>query len=107
VLYFYPTEAHNGYLDIINDLGILGAIVLVGYLVVYVRQALQLFAVERTQGALYLSVVFEQLIANLSESRWLNVLCIEFVIMTLCTVSIARGLLDERLKRQAGTPRSR
>jgi exopolysaccharide production protein ExoQ len=107
LLYFYPTEAHNGYLDIINDLGILGGIVLVGYLIVYVRQALRMFVVERTQGALYLSLVFEQLIANLSESRWLNVLCIEFVVMTLCTVSIARGLLDERLRRQVGRPRSR
>ena len=107
ILYFYPTEAHSGYLDIINDLGVLGGIVLIGYLIVYVRQALRMFVVERTQGALYLSLVFEQLIANLSESRWLNVLCIEFVIMTLCTVAIARGLLDERLRRQAGRPRSR
>jgi O-antigen ligase len=98
LLYFYPTEAHNGYLDIVNDLGVLGGIVFVGYLVVYVRQALQLFAIERTQGALYLSLVFEQLIANLSESRWFNVLCIEYVVVTLCTVAIARGLLDARLK---------
>ncbi|MDB6084125.1 MAG: O-antigen ligase [Gammaproteobacteria bacterium] len=105
-LYFYPTEAHSGYLDIINDLGILGGVVLVGYLIVYVRQALRLFALERTQGALYLALVFEQLIANLSESRWLNVLCIEFVIMTLCTVAIARALLDARLRQYAGRARA-
>jgi len=105
-LYFYPTEAHSGYLDIINDLGTLGGVILVGYLIVYVRQALRLFAIERTQGALYLSLFFEQLIANLSESRWLNVLCIEFVIMTLCTVAIARSLLDERLQQRLGRTRA-
>ncbi|MDP8985374.1 MAG: O-antigen ligase family protein [Pseudomonadota bacterium] len=103
-LYFYPTEAHSGYLDIINDLGALGGIVLVGYLIAYVRQALRLFTIDRAQGALYLCIFFEQLIANLSESRWLNVLCIEFVVMTLCTVTVARGLLDERLRQHAAGP---
>jgi O-antigen ligase len=106
-LYFYPTEALSGFLDIINDLGMLGGIVLVGYLIAYVRQALRLFTIDRTQGALYLSIFFEQLIANLSESRWLNVLCIEFVVMTLCTVAVARGLLDERLRQHAGRPHVR
>ncbi len=106
-LYFYPTEAHSGYLDIVNDLGTLGGIVLVGYLIAFVRQALRLFMIDRTQGALYLTIFFEQLIANLSESRWLNVLCIEFVIMTLCTVAVARGLLDERLRQRAARPHVR
>jgi exopolysaccharide production protein ExoQ len=96
-LYFYPTEAHNGYLDIINDLGIVGGACLLGYLVAYLRQALRLLELERLQAALYLGLFFEQLVANLSESRWLNVLCIEFVIMTFATVAIARALLDQRL----------
>lgn len=103
-LYFYPAEAHSGYLDIINDLGTLGGIVLVGYLIAFVRQALRLFTIDRAQGALYLCIFFEQLIANLSESRWLNVLCIEFVVMTLCTVGVARALLDERLRQPVARP---
>jgi exopolysaccharide production protein ExoQ len=102
-LFFYPFEAHNGYLDVINDLGAIGGICLFGYLIFNVKQSLRMFAIERTQGALYLSLFFEQLIANLSESRWLNVLCIEFVIMTLCTVAVARGLLEERLRHYFGS----
>jgi exopolysaccharide production protein ExoQ len=101
-LFFYPTEAHNGYLDIINDLGAIGGLCLLGYLLVYLRQSLRLFALQRAQGALYLSLLFEQLIANLSESRWLNVLCLEFVIMTLATVAMARGLLEARLRSHFG-----
>ena len=87
-LNFYPTEAHNGYLDIINDLGALGGICLLGYLLVYLGQSLRVLMRARVQGALYVGLLFEQLIANLSESRWLNVLCVEFVIMTLATVAI-------------------
>jgi exopolysaccharide production protein ExoQ len=98
-LNFYPTEGHNGYLDVINDLGMVGGLVLLGYLLTYLRQALRLYATVRTQGALYLALMFQQLVANLSESRWFNVLSIEFVIVTLATVSMGRILMQQRLNR--------
>jgi O-antigen ligase len=92
-LYFYPTESHNGYLDVINDLGYVGGVLLVGYLITYVRQGLRIFKLYRTQGALFLALIFEQFIANLSEARWLNSLCNEFVIVTIATVAMANVLL--------------
>jgi len=91
-LYFYPTESHNGYLDVINDLGYIGGILLVGYLITYIRQGLRIFRVYRTQGALFLAVIFEQFIANLSEARWWNCLTNEFVILTIATVAMANVL---------------
>jgi len=98
-LNFYPTEGHNGYLDVINDLGMVGGLILLGYLLTYLRQGLRLYATVRVQGALYLALLFQQLIANLSESRWFNVLSIEFVIVTLATVSMGRILMQQRLNR--------
>lgn len=95
-LYFYPTEGHNGYLDVINDLGAVGALCLLGYLLKYLRQGMQLFATVRPQGILYLTLLFDQLIANLSESRWFSVLTVEFTIMTIATVSMARTLMDQQ-----------
>lgn len=100
-LYWYPTEAHNGYLDVINDLGYVGVAVLVAFLLTYLRQGLRLFQTARQQGAMYLALLFQQLIANLSESRWFNVLTLEFVILTLATVSMGRILLQQRLDRKA------
>jgi O-antigen ligase len=97
-LYFYPGQAHNGYLDVTNDLGLLGAMLLVGYLATYVAQALKLLAIDRAQGALYLGLVFQQLVSNLSESRWFNVLSVDFVMMTLATTALARDLLEGRLR---------
>jgi exopolysaccharide production protein ExoQ len=106
-LYFYPTEGHNGYLDVINDLGAVGGLCLLGYLLTYLRQGLRLYKTVRTQGALYLAILFQQLIANLSESRWFNVLSIEFVIVTLATVSMARFLLQQQLERKAAVRAAR
>jgi exopolysaccharide production protein ExoQ len=100
-LYFYPTEAHNGYLDVINDLGVVGALCLLGYLITYVRQGLRLFVAVRPQGVLYLALLFDQLVANLTESRWFNVLTCEFTIMTIATVALGRTLLDQHRAKQA------
>lgn len=102
-LYFYPTEGHNGYLDVIDDLGVVGGLCLLGYLLVFLRQGLRLFALLRPQGTLYLTLLFIQLIGNLSESRWFNSLDFNFVIMTIATVMMGRTFMD--LPARGGTGR--
>jgi exopolysaccharide production protein ExoQ len=103
---FYPGSAHNGYLEVTNDLGWVGMVCLIGYLFSYLAQALRVFGAERSQGALYLVLLIQQLIANLSESHWLNVLSVSFVIMTLATAGLARLLLELRLRARFGSPRT-
>jgi O-antigen ligase len=93
-LYFYPTEGHNGYLDVINDLGYVGALCLLGYLLTYLRQGLTIFRTQRSQGALFLTLLLAQMVANLSESRWFNTLSPEFVMFTFATMAMGRTLLD-------------
>jgi O-antigen ligase len=97
-LFFYPTEAHNGYLDVVNELGMVGGLCLVGYLFVYLRHSIYVFGHARAQAALYLAVFFEQLVENVSESRWFNVLCVQFVILTVTTFALARARFDLRLQ---------
>jgi len=101
---FYPGTAHNGYLDIVNDLGFAGLVFLIAYIITHVWQSLQLMGVDRHQGALYLALFFQQAIANLSETHWLSVRSVDFVIMTLATMALARGLLEYRLRLVFGEP---
>ncbi|MBI3544984.1 MAG: O-antigen ligase family protein [Gammaproteobacteria bacterium] len=101
---FYPGSAHNGYLEILNDLGWVGLLGLIAYLITYVRQSMQLMGIDRNQGALYLALFFQQAITNLSETHWFSVLSVDFVIMTLATVALARGLLEYRLRQVFGEP---
>jgi O-antigen ligase len=96
LLGFYPASAHNGYLEVLNDLGTVGLLCLGGYLIFYVRQSLRLFSFDRTQGALFLALFLQQAITNLSESHWLHVTSFDFVVMSLGTISIGRALLDIR-----------
>lgn len=98
MLYFYPTQAHNGYLEVLNDLGYLGLSLLGGFLVMFVRQALALFRIDRTQGSLYIALFFMQAVTNLSQSVWFGPYSFEFVIMMFATLSMGRALLDARLR---------
>ncbi len=92
-LFFYPTEGHNGYLDVINDLGYVGEICLLAYFLSYIRQALKLAALNRGRGALYLALIFRAFLADMSETHWFSVLSIDFVIFTLATYSLTRELI--------------
>jgi exopolysaccharide production protein ExoQ len=94
-MYFYPTESHNGYLEIVNDLGYVGLVCLLGYLVVFVRQSLKLLRVERAQGALFLAIFFQQAIVNLAESCWLHSDSgFIFATVTMATFALARALTE-------------
>jgi O-antigen ligase len=101
---FYPGSAHNGYLEVMNDLGWAGLACLVGYLVTFLRQTLRVLQTERTQGALYCALFFQQALTNLTESHWFSVLSVDMVLITLCTLALARGLLDERFHAALGAP---
>jgi exopolysaccharide production protein ExoQ len=94
-MYFYPTEAHNGYLDIVNDLGYLGLACLLVFIVFYIRQALELMRTDRSQAALYLALLFQGMVMNMSESEWLARDSI-FVILLLGTACLSRALRDAR-----------
>jgi O-antigen ligase len=103
---FYPGSAHNGYLEVLNDLGWVGLCCLAGFIAVYIRQSLRLLRIDYQQSALYLALFIQQALTNLSETHWFSVLSVDFVTMTLATTALARGLLEHRLRQAFGQPRA-
>ncbi|WP_029921093.1 O-antigen ligase family protein [Nevskia soli] len=101
---FYPGSAHNGYLEIVNDLGFVGLACLIGYLAAYIRQSLQLLAMDRQKAALCLALFLQQGITNLSETHWLSAMSVNCVIMMLATADLARAHLQRRLQLHFGDP---
>ena len=77
---------------------------LAGFIFVYVRQCLQLFRLDRGQTALYLGLLFQMLLTNLSESHWFSPFSVDFTIFILASTAMARGLLELRLRHQFGDP---
>jgi exopolysaccharide production protein ExoQ len=103
VMSFYPTESHNGYLEILNDLGRVGLVCLFAFLVWYVRQGLQLMPFDRPQAVLFLALLYQQMVANLSESEWFSRTTIS-ALLVFAAVSLTRSLLDYRQQQQSPRP---
>jgi exopolysaccharide production protein ExoQ len=96
-MYFYPFQSHNGYLEMVNDLGYIGLVILLGYLIVFVKQGIRLLALDRSMGSLCLCLFFHQCVINLSESTWLRVdVPVGMATMTLATFAMARTLSESR-----------
>jgi O-antigen ligase len=95
LMFFYPSEAHNGYLDIVNDLGLVGLACVLAFLYWYLRQALQLMRVDRSQAVLYLALLFQQMLVNMSESEWFSRSSTSFVLL-LASVLLSRDLSEHR-----------
>ncbi len=110
LLSFYPTQAHNGYLDVLNDLGFVGLATLIAYLVQHIRQSLALYRFRPAQSVLYLLLFFQQALANFTESHFFSVRSLDFVIMTFATFALAREsleiALERRHRRQAQVPQA-
>jgi exopolysaccharide production protein ExoQ len=68
----YPGQAHNGYIDIYNDLGILGLALLALMLVLALVRAGRLLAAGHPEGKLHLAIVLMCLFLNLGESTFLR-----------------------------------
>jgi O-antigen ligase len=102
---FYPTESHNGYLEILNDLGRVGLICLFGFLVWFMLQALKMMPFDRSQSVLYLALLYQQMVANLSESEWFSRTTICTLLM-LASTCLSRGLLEQQLRTPQAAARS-
>jgi len=92
-MFFYPGECHSGYMEILNDLGCLGLLLLFGYLWTFIRQSLKLLTANYPQAGLYFAMLLQQLLTNLSESHWFF-LQSDFIMFTLATLCLARNNID-------------
>jgi exopolysaccharide production protein ExoQ len=93
----YPPEGHNGYLDVINDLGYVGLTCLIGYICVYVWQCFKL----RDAGApatLFLALLFQQLIGNTTQSMWFQSNALPFLVMTAASFAMARMMVEQQFR---------
>ena len=106
IMYFYPTEAHNGYLDVVNDLGIVGLICVLAFIFWYIRQALQLMQFDRGQATVYLALLFQQMVMNMSESEWFSRTS-TFAVLILASCCLSRGLLEFRSQARSVRPAGR
>ena len=95
-LIWIPLQGHNGYLDLLNELGAVGCLLFVGWLIAYVRDLLRLAEIDRQAGALFGAVLVTFLFSNLTESSMFRGVNFSFLLMILSCVSVTTALNQYR-----------
>lgn len=96
LMYIYPTESHNGYLEVVNDLGLVGLACVALFVIRYLGQSLELLRFDRPQAALYIALMIDALVMNLQESDWFS-RSNTCAVLVLAAVCLSRELIDARL----------
>lgn len=103
---YVAPNAHNGYLDLTNELGLIGLGLLIAFLVEHGRALAKVAAFDRSQYALHLALILYVCLANLTETGWFHPIMFTHVIAMFSSASLSRLLFEQRLRalQAAATP---
>lgn len=88
--------AHNGYLDILNELGLIGFACFATFLVLHARALGQLSRFDRPRFALLAGLFLYLVLVDFSESGWFRPITQTHLIGMYCSVEVSRLLLQRR-----------
>src|SRR5690606_26979967 len=89
ILNYIPLQAHNGYLDMLNELGIVGVLLLAGLLAVHTRHLVLLMRIDRPEAAFHAAFFVLILIGNISESILFRGVQFEYVWLVCSSIMVS------------------
>lgn len=91
-LYWIPYQAHNGYIDILNELGVMGFLLVLGFMGWHIHHLLRLARCNRNQATFH-GVLFAMIvIANFTESTLFRSIVFWHVMLVYSSVSVSTSL---------------
>ncbi len=94
-LQWIPLQAHNGYLDILNELGAIGGIFFLGFLAVDAHRLSRLVRIDRNAAAFFSAILGTLLISNISESSLFRGVSFNFLLLILSSLRVGTMLDNE------------
>ncbi|MFZ1181694.1 MAG: O-antigen ligase family protein [Herbaspirillum sp.] len=99
-----PLQAHNGYLDILNELGIVGIVLMSGVFIFHMFSLAQLARIDREEAAIHLSILVLILISNLSESAVFRGVMFQNILFIYSSTAVSAQLMLYRIQWQEMRP---
>lgn len=96
-----PGQAHNGYIDILLDLGQVGMGLFLGCLLWHVISIMRLFKIDREDAAMHLGICVTIMVSNFSESQILRDTNFQNIMFIYSSLAISGRLAMERWRRRA------
>jgi O-antigen ligase len=98
ILHWIPLQAHNGYLDIFNELGIVGLCLLGLVFVYHIISLIRLTAFDREEAAIHWAMLILILISNLSESEVFRGVLFQNIFFLYSSTSISARLTVHKME---------
>ncbi len=96
-----PAHGHNGYLDILLDMGEVGMALFIGCLLWHVTGIVKLFRIDREDAAMHLAILFIILVSNISETQILRDTSFQNILFIYSSLAISGRLASVRAQRRA------
>ena len=100
-LHWIPLQAHNGYLDILNELGIVGVTLMAGVFLFHIRNLVRLTRIDREEAAIHWAMLILILISNLSESEVFRGVLFQNIFFIYSSTAISARLTVDRMEKAA------
>lgn len=91
-------SGHNGYLDMINEIGLIGFFLFVAFLVSHFRAIARLRRFDPASSALHLTLIVYVMLANLTETGWFHPILLTHVVAMYSSAEVSRQLFEHRLQ---------
>lgn len=96
-------SGHNGYLDLINTLGVVGFLLFIGFVALHLQAIKRVARFDPAMAALHLGLFIFVALTNLTESGWFVPITLTHMLIMLSSAELSRAQLEQRL-RQAQQP---
>lgn len=100
-LEFYPYQAHNSFLEILNELGVVGLALFFGFLIFHLIQLMRLRQFDRASYCLFLPLLVMLLIISISESAIFVTPNLFTLALVYSSFAMTRYYLDAAIKSSA------
>jgi O-antigen ligase len=97
----YPGQAHNGYLDLFNELGVVGCAFVLAFLVEHTRNLARLVRVDRQMGLFHSALLLLVVTLNLAEATLLRTTHPWWIVFVASVVEVS--FLSSQGRAQAAT----
>ncbi len=93
------SNGHNGYIDILNELGLVGLFMFLGFIVIHSLGLAKLARISREHYALHMPLFIYLLLANVSESGWMFLIAPTHLIGMYTSLEVSRLVFADAVNR--------
>jgi exopolysaccharide production protein ExoQ len=100
VLHWIPLQSHNGYVDILNELGIIGLALFTGTCIWHTVNLVRLLKLDREETAIHSVLFVYILLSNVSESELFRGISFQNILFIFSSISVSSQLALHRIAKK-------